>query len=55
LAVISVAMIWPPPPRLSTTTCWPSASVSRTASILPTMSPAPPGGYGTMSRMARCG
>src|SRR3954454_9432145 len=44
-----------PPPRFSTTNCWPASSLARCARMRATMSLLPPGPYGTMMRTVRFG
>src|SRR5688572_24506424 len=55
LAASSVPIVPPAPPRLSTTTGTPRASLSRCATMRPTISLPPPGGNGTMKRTGRLG
>src|SRR5437773_243307 len=50
LTSCSVAMMVPPPPRLSTTTDWPKDSVRCWASMRASRSAVPPGVNGTISR-----
>src|SRR5262245_29445468 len=45
----------PAPARFSTTTCWPSTSVSLVATMRLVMSTPPPGGNGLMMRSGRFG
>ena len=55
LAANSTAMLPAAPARLSTIHCWPSASPSRGARILASVSVPPPGEVGTRRRMGRVG
>src|SRR5688500_8125645 len=55
LAAISAPILPPAPGRLSTTACWPHASVSFWPTMRESRSAAPPGGKGTMIRMGRTG
>jgi hypothetical protein len=48
-------MLLAPPPRFSTTICWPQTSDSRLATMRATASVLPPGANGTISRTARLG
>jgi hypothetical protein len=43
------------PPRLSMTTCWPSASPSLGLTMRDSTSAPPPGGHGTMKRIGLLG
>src|SRR5262249_32496683 len=54
-ATISAPMMPLAPPRLSTTSCCPSRSVSRAARKRPRMSLLPPGGNGITQRMGLVG
>src|SRR5262245_47201758 len=48
-------MLAPPPPRFSTTICWPQMSDSFPATTRAMASVPPPGGNGTMRRTCRAG
>jgi len=54
-ATASAPMLPPAPPRLSTTTGWPSALDIRSATRRPTMSALPPGANGTIRWIGRSG
>ncbi len=55
LAIARVATVPPAPPRFSTTTCWPSVLLIRSATSRASASLPPPAGNGTTSVIGRDG
>ena len=55
LAIARVATVPPAPPRFSTTTCWPSVLLMRSATSRASASLPPPAGNGTTSVTGRVG